>query len=150
MLWSGLDFSYDDLSEERSAVHQLKYAVLKTPIFKKSHHLKIFKFSKSINMVCHGPERVKVLYPITNYFIYVIRTHHLVRCIEVFNSIEEINFLYLTIQLLWVGIKQARALLREVCSRRRAKSSLTTSWNIGSCRLLNLTKVIQNYSFKHH
>ena len=32
--WSGLGFSYDDLSEELSAAHQLKDVVLKTLIFK--------------------------------------------------------------------------------------------------------------------
>ena len=61
MQLSGFCFSYDDLREERSAVHQLKYAVLKTPIFKKGYHLKIFQISKSINMVRHGNERVNEL-----------------------------------------------------------------------------------------
>ena len=58
----GLCFFYDDLSEERSAVHQLKYAILKTPIFKNAHHLKFLKFSTSRNMVCPGAEIVNVLY----------------------------------------------------------------------------------------
>ena len=56
---SGLGFSYDDPSEEQSVVHQLKYVVLKTPSFKKAHHLKIFIFSKYINMLHSGAERVK-------------------------------------------------------------------------------------------
>ena len=49
--WSGLGLSYDDLSEEQSAAHQLKYAILKTLIFKKAQNLKIFKIKWNLTIL---------------------------------------------------------------------------------------------------
>ena len=49
--WSGLGLSYDDLSEEQSKAHQLKYAILKTLIFKKAQNLKIFKIKWNLTIL---------------------------------------------------------------------------------------------------